>query len=204
MLRVIYMSPFINLHTKAFPSNWWHPRSSISRYFINFSLTGKTFSLQLIRRNCHKIADPLNRCSLFIEGQENLSDHVQHEKSNPKHCPYVYHLIQSEPDRMFPHRMSMGVATSFPIRIYKHKCGHYSTGQGIHRLCISGTLARPIPRVVLSYSRQQAWDIRCKANDYLFSSIRNAQLIQDQVQYDAPHVKSRRIMAMFIQCHCLL
>ncbi|WP_405141166.1 hypothetical protein MHI48_16780 [Paenibacillus sp. FSL H7-0942] len=105
----------------------------------DFDLKGKSVSLYLHPGNCHFYKDPLKGCSLFLQGLVDLDKHKDTDKSNPKHCPYVNQLMKEEPDRMFP------------IYLYKYKCGHYSTGQGQHRFCISGTLGRPIPTVILGF-----------------------------------------------------
>lgn len=105
----------------------------------DFDLKGKSVSLYFHAGNCHVYKDPSKGCSLFLQGLEELEKHIYYDKSNPKHCPYVNQLMKEEPDRMFP------------INLYKYKCGHYSTGQGQHRFCISGTLGRPIPTVILGF-----------------------------------------------------
>lgn len=153
-MGIIYKSTqILNYRSSVISCGLWVPETPIGRYAKNFSLVGKTFSLFFIRGNCHKVADPLGRCSLDLDGLEDLVDHSKDDKNNPKHCPYIYHLIQTEPDNMFPKhnsRNKVGNKQS-PINLYKFKCGHYSTGQGQHRICISGTLGLSLPRVRLSY-----------------------------------------------------
>ncbi|MEK3685011.1 hypothetical protein [Paenibacillus sp. FSL R10-2736] len=105
----------------------------------DFDLSGKSVSFYFHAGNCHVYKDSSKGCSLFLQGLVDLEKHKDTDKSNPKHCPYVNQLMQEEPDCMFP------------INLYKYKCGHYSTGQGQHRFCISGTLSRPIPVVILGF-----------------------------------------------------
>jgi hypothetical protein len=105
----------------------------------DFDLSGKSVSLYFHAGNCHVFKDPSKGCSLFLQGLEELEKHRPTDKSNPKHCPYVNQLMKEEPDRMFP------------INLFKYRCGHYSTGKGQHRFCISGTLGRPIPTVILGF-----------------------------------------------------
>lgn len=64
---------------------------------------------------------------MFLSDLKYLDKHKETDKSNSKHCPYVYQLMLNQPDHMFP------------INLYKYKCGQYSTGRGQHRICILGT-----------------------------------------------------------------
>ncbi|MFB6475916.1 hypothetical protein [Paenibacillus glucanolyticus] len=105
----------------------------------DFDLKGKSVSFYFHIGNCHVYKDPSQGCSLFLQGLDDLEQHNRNDKFNAKHCLYVNQLMQEEPKRMFP------------INLYKYKCGHYSTGQGQHRFCISGTLSRPIPTVILGF-----------------------------------------------------
>lgn len=132
-----------------FPSD-----SPVNRYVQNFSIRGKTIYLFLIRGNCYKVFDTLGRCSLELEGFGDLSKHSKDDKNNPKHCPYIAQLCESEPQYMFPKQNSRNRVGNkqYPINLTKYRCGHYATGQGQHRICISGRLGLPLPRVRLSYS----------------------------------------------------
>lgn len=95
-----------------------------------FNLAGKTFCFYFHKYNCHK--EQSGVCSLTLENIQVDNCYPQFEKSNPKHCPYVYKLIKDQPSRMFP------------IYLYKYACGHYQTGQGQHRICISGNVKNEI------------------------------------------------------------
>lgn len=152
-MRIVYINQNFHRLKKAIlvaPNYWFDSCLKVDRYIRNYSLQGKTLSLSFMYGNCHKAADPDGNCSLFLEDQGDLSDHSEKDKDNPKHCPYIYFLMQTDPDRMFPHYNSK----KYPIYLCKHSCGHYGIGQGQHRLCISGTLGIPLPRVRLGFSNK--------------------------------------------------
>ncbi|MDH6675630.1 hypothetical protein M2277_006338 [Paenibacillus sp. LBL] len=149
-MKISYISHIFPKFKKALlVARYIDSGSKVDRYVRNYSLQGKTLSLLFFHGNCHKVADPAGRCSLFLEDQGDLSNHREYEKANPKHCPYIHFLMQNESDRMFPPYNATG---RYPIYLCRNSCGHYSTGQGQHRLCISGTLGIPLPRVRLSSS----------------------------------------------------
>lgn len=143
--------------------SWFDSGLKVDRLVRNYSLNGKTLSLTFMRGNCYKIANPVQGCSLFLENQENLSDHLDYEKANSKHCPYIYFLMQEETYRMFPKNKSFSAKD--PIYICRYSCGHYGTGQGQHRLCISGTLELTLPRARLGMSEKI-----CDACEYPLSA----------------------------------
>ncbi len=153
-MRIIYRSSsFSKLKiAKLQRDSWFDSGLKVDRFVRNYSLKDKTVSLFFIKGNCHKVADPTLGCSLFLDEQENLSDHTEYKKADPKHCPYIYYLMQNESFRMFPNYKSLSKKT--PIRLYRCICGHYETGQGQHRLCISGTLGIPLSRILLSVSER--------------------------------------------------
>lgn len=118
------------------------PTRGVSHYIKNFKLTGKSFSLQLIRGNCYEVLEPDKGCSLYLDELTDLHNHHKDDKNNPKHCSYINQLMQDQPAKMFP------------ITIAKFRCGHYSTGQGQHRICISGMLHKSMPKVKLHHVNQ--------------------------------------------------
>ena len=102
------------------------------RLIKDFNLVGKTFCFNFHRYNCHMVAT--GSCSLFDSEWTSCDPgHKETEKAHPNHCPYVSWLMKNHPKHMLP------------IYVYKYKCGHYQTGQGQHRLCISGNQRNRIP-----------------------------------------------------------
>ena len=148
-------------------SYYFNLANPVSRYLYNYSLLGKTFSLHFFRGNCHRFIDSDQRCSLFIAKQHDLANHSETDKSNPKHCQYILQLMQSNPNLMFPGISDTKASPrKYPISISKYKCGHYSTGQGQHRICISGRLRFVLPRVVLSFINNKICD-SCEDSRYV-------------------------------------
>jgi hypothetical protein len=131
----------VNNYMKLIRDEWdyYFDLNKIRVRVIDFDLKGKSVSFYFHVGNCHVYKAPSKGCSLFLQGLDDLEKHRPTDKSNAKHCPYVNQLMKDEPERMFP------------INLYKYKCGHYSTGQGQHRFCISGSLCRPIPTVILGF-----------------------------------------------------
>lgn len=152
-MKILYKSPQLIKYREAHLVAGWCD-TPVGRHVENFSLIGKSVNLLLIRGNCHKVTDPLGRCSLDLESTEDLSCHSKDDKANPKHCPYILQLMKTEPQYMFPKHNSRNRVGNiqYPINLCKYRCGHYATGQGQHRICISGRLGLHLPRVRLSYA----------------------------------------------------
>lgn len=131
---------FLKLNTDVWNYEFFN-LDCIKIHVKHFDLQGKKVSLYLHAGNCHAIKDPSKRCSLFLQGLNDLWDHIEEDKSNPRHCPYINQLMLEQPERMFP------------LYFYKYKCGHYGTGKGQHRICISGTLGKAIPKILLGFER---------------------------------------------------
>ncbi|GMK39060.1 hypothetical protein PCCS19_21140 [Paenibacillus sp. CCS19] len=151
----------INSNTKLIRDEWdyYFDLNNIRVRVNDFDLKGKSVSFYFHVGNCHVFKDPSKGCSLFLQGLEDLDKHKDTDKSNPKHCPYVNQLMMKEPERMFP------------INLYKYKCGHYSTGQGQHRFCISGTLGRNIPIVILGFENHLDCGSCSEEGFYTFKSF---------------------------------
>ncbi|NWL87464.1 hypothetical protein DMN77_07585 [Paenibacillus sp. 79R4] len=134
----------INRFLKLNTDEWSYELFNLDNLKIHvkdFNLHGKCVSFSLHAGNCHAIKDPSKQCSLFLQGLYDLRDHKEEDKSNPRHCPYINQLMLEQPERMFP------------IYFYKNKCRHYGTGQGQHRICISGVLGKALPKILLGFER---------------------------------------------------
>lgn len=151
-MKIIYRSSKKLKNAKLRYELWFDSGLIVDRLMRDYSLVKKTLSLTFMKGNCYKIADPDQGCSLFLKDQENLSSHSELKKADSKHCPYIYLLMQNETYRMFPKNKAL--SKKDPIYLCRHSCGHYSTGQGQHRLCISGTLRISLPRVHLGVSEK--------------------------------------------------
>ncbi len=71
-MKISYISCIFPKFKKAILVASWCIDSGLKagRYVRNYSLQGKTLSLDFPRGNCHKVADPAGRCSLFLEEQK--------------------------------------------------------------------------------------------------------------------------------------
>lgn len=99
----------------------------------NVSLEGKTVCFFFNTTNCFK--EKSGQCSLFASEEflKQFEDNPNTEKANPYHCCKVAKLVEIRDPLLFP------------IYLYKHKCGHYQSGSGLHRTCIAGHLKIEVP-----------------------------------------------------------
>lgn len=101
----------------------------------SFDLTGKTVFFNFHRHTCHEVA--FGKCAFMIEKIPQDLSHKETDKSNLRHCLLVKELMERE--------LKGTQKKLLPVSLWLHKCGHYGTGQGQHRICISGTQKIKIP-----------------------------------------------------------
>jgi hypothetical protein len=115
-------------------SDQYHGESSLKAKKISFvSLAGRTVCFCFNETNCFK--ERSGECSLQVT--ELFLQQFKDDVCRPKADAYYCQKLSKFVEKIDP--------LKFPIFLYKHKCGHYQSGSGLHRTCIAGHLKIHVP-----------------------------------------------------------